>query len=472
VTELPEGFGLDLDRSVRTFDRGRVLVGGQPGRLITLSSHGVTALDSLIAGRPVPVSARQLGARLVEGGLAHPRSVADPPEPATQRQVTVVVPAKDRVADLDRCLGSLGGGPHVVVVDDGSDDPESVTRVCERHGTRLIRSPVNRGPAAARNDALTTIDTELVAFVDSDCSVAGDWLAPLVRHLEDPGVGAVAPRVRPAVHGPGPGTSALDRYSEARSALDLGPDPSEVGPGRLVRYVPTVALVARTAALTDGFDPDLRVGEDVDLVWRLVTTGWRVRYEPSVTVRHHEPDSWWELLARRFRYGTSAGPLAKRHRALLAPIELRPWPTAVAAAIFVGRPRTALVALVASTLALHRSLGRHGIPVGQTLRWSAGGAGWTVVGIGRAATLLAWPALVSAGLRSKRARLACALMVLAPPVVDWWHRRPRLDLLRWVVASVADDVAYGAGVWEGCLSARTIAPLIPSFRRSGVEAGD
>jgi hypothetical protein len=27
-------------------------------------------------------------------------------------------------------------------------------------------------------------------------------------------------------------------------------------------------------------------------------------------------------------------------------------------------------------------------------------------------------------------------------------------------------------VWEGCLSARTIAPLIPSFRRSGVEAGD
>jgi len=478
VTELPEGFGLDLDRSVRTFGRGRVLVGGHPGRLITLSSQGVAALDSLVAGRPapgpgpVPVSARRLGARLVEGGLAHPRPLAGRPEPTAERRVTVVVPAKDRPSDLDRCLASLAGGPPVVVVDDGSDDPQSVARVCERHGARLIRCPVNRGPAAARNDALTTIDTELVAFVDSDCSVAGDWLAPLVRHFEDPGVGAVAPRLRPARGGPGSGLSVLDRYSDARSALDLGSDPSEVGPGRLVRYVPTAALVARTAAMADGFDPELRVGEDVDLVWRLVAAGWRVRYEPSVTVRHHEPDSWRELLTRRFRYGTSAGPLAKRHRALVAPVELRPGPTAVAVAIFIGRPRTALVALASSTLALHRSLGRHGIPIEQTLRWSAGGAGWTVVGIGRAATMLAWPALVGAGLRSRRGRLAGALMVVGPPVVDWWQRRPRLDPLRWVVASVADDVAYGAGVWKGCLSAGTIAPLIPSFRRSGVEADD
>ncbi len=476
MTELPEGFALDLDRSVRTFDRGRVLVGGHPGRLMTLSRKGVTALDALVAGRPVPADARRLGARLVERGLAHPRPVADRPEPATDRGVTVVVPAKDRADDLDRCLGSLAGGRRVVVVDDGSDDPESVARVCRRHGARLVRCPVNRGPAAARNDALATVDTELVAFVDSDCTVTGDWLAPLLRHFEDPAIGAVAPRVRPATpgagSGPGPGASALERYSDARSALDLGPDPSEVGPGRSVRYVPTAALVARTAAVTNGFDPDLRVGEDVDLIWRMVEAGWRVRYEPSVTVRHHEPDTWGELLARRFRYGTSAGPLAKRHRALLAPVELRPWPTAVAAATLAGRPRAALTALAASTLALHRSLGHHGIPFRQTLRWSAGGAGWTVIGIGRAATMLAGPALVVAGLGTKRTRLGCALMVVAPPAVDWWRGRPSLDPLAWVVASVADDVAYGAGVWVGCLSAGTVAPLIPSFRRSGVETDD
>jgi mycofactocin system glycosyltransferase len=386
--------------------------------------------------------------------------------------VTVVVPVRDRVADLDRCLGSLAGGPPVVVVDDASDDPASVARVCERHDARLIRCTVNRGPAAARNAALGSIDTDLVAFVDSDCTVTRGWLAPLLRYLEDPEVGAVAPRLRPAANTVRRGESALDRYSEARSPLDLGSDPSEVGPDRLVRYVPTAALVARTAALTEGFDPDLRVGEDVDLVWRLLAAGWRVRYEPSVTVHHREPDSWRELLARRFRYGTSAGPLSRRHRGRLAPVELRPWPSAVAAAILIGRPRTALVTLGTSTLSLHRSLGRHRIPVSQTLRWSAEGAGWTLIAIGRAATMLAWPVLAAVALGNRRARIACALMILAPPAADWWHRRPRLDPLRWVVASVADDVAYGAGVWDGCLSARTLGPLVPSFRWSGVEVDD
>ena len=55
-----------------------------------------------------------------------------------------------------------------------------------------------------------------------------------------------------------------------------------------------------------------------------------------------------------------------------------------------------------------------------------------------------------------------ALLVLVPPTVEWWRRRPGLDPIRWSVASIVDDVAYGAGVWAGCLRARSLAPLIPS----------
>src|SRR3546814_9526624 len=39
-------------------------------------------------------------------------------------------------------------------------------------------------------------------------------------------------------------------------------------------------------ALGSGFAEDLRVGEDVDLVWRLVAAENRVRYEPAVTAGH------------------------------------------------------------------------------------------------------------------------------------------------------------------------------------------
>ncbi len=296
----------------------------------------------------------------------------------------------------------------MVVVDDGSDDPESVAGVCGRHGARLIRRPVNGGPGAARNDALAVIDTELVAFVDSDCAVDPGWLAPLVRHFDDPTIGAVAPRIRPAAGVPDPAGRCSTGTPTPVARSTWAPTRARSAPAGWSATCPPRPWWPATAVLPIGFDPDLRVGEDVDLVWRLVAAGWRVRYEPSVTVRHREPDSWGGLLARRFRYGTSAGPLARRHRGRLAPVELRPWPAAVAAAILVGRPRTGRGGADDGDSGAAPDLGRHGIPLGQTLRWSAGGAGWTVVGIGRAVTMLAWPALVAAGLGGRRRRLACA----------------------------------------------------------------
>jgi mycofactocin system glycosyltransferase len=378
--------------------------------------------------------------------------------------VTVVVPVRDRPDAVDRCLAALGTRHPVVVVDDASLDPGPVATVCARRGVRLLRRACNGGPGAARNDGLALVDTDLVAFVDSDCSPADGWLEGLTWLFDDPDLGAVAPRVVAVPPAVGRRARAIDRFAAAHSPLDLGPDPGEVGPRRSIRYVPTAALVVRTRAMADvdGFDPALRVGEDVDLVWRLADAGWRVRYEPAITVGHTEPDRWRDLLTRRYRYGTSAGPLAARHPGRLAPVALRPWPTAAAVAALAGSPAAALAAVATSAALLARSVGPLGIPSGQAWAWSAQGAGWTVVGLGRAATMLAAPGLAVLATRGRRGARAALALALAPPVVEWVRRRPDLDLPRWVAASVADDVAYGAGVWTSCLRARTAGPFLPS----------
>ena len=465
MTPLPEGFRLVLDRSVRSFGGGNVLTGGHPGRLITLSESGVAALHLLLEGGAASDHGRRLGRRLVDAGMAHPRPPRPSATPQHARSVTVVVPARDRSASLDRCLASLGTGTPVVVVDDGSRDPAPVAEVCERHGARLITRMANGGPGAARNDGLSIVDTELIAFVDSDCTVTSAWLRGLTWMFDDPLLGAVAPRVRPDHSGRRPvARSVLSRFSNAHSALDMGADRSEVGRERLVRYVPTAALVVRRTAMTNGFDTDLRVGEDVDLVWRLLDAGWRVRYEPSTTVLHREPSSWPELFSRRFRYGTSAGPLARRHPGRLAPLELRPWPTVIAAAVLAGRPRLAVALLLGSVAMMARGVRGRGIPINQPIHWCSQSAGWTLVGIGRAATMLAGPALAVGARRGRRWAGAAALLVLTPPAVEWWRRRPELDPLRWSLASIVDDVAYGAGVWAGCLRSRSLGPLVPSVR--------
>jgi mycofactocin system glycosyltransferase len=460
---------------VRTLAHGTVLVGGHPGRLMVLSPTGAEALGRLVAGEPVTGAARALAHRLVAVGMAHPRP-AGGDRAGHVRSVTVVVPVRDRSASLDRCLEALGRGVDVVVVDDHSDDPTSVAQVVARHGARLIRRPVNGGPAAARNQALAGLATELVAFVDSDCTVGPGWLSALLWLFDDPAVGAVAPRIRPEPVHPNDDRSARSRYAADRSPLDQGPEPSEVGPGRRVRYVPSTALVVRASSLVGGFDEDLRIGEDVDWVWRLSDAGWRIRYEPSVTVFHREPDSWSALLARRFRYGTAAAPLARRHPGRLAPLELRPWPTAAVGAVLARQPALAVAVLAGSTVHLARGLRARHVPVWWSLRWTLQGAGWTAVGLGRAATMVGGPLMAMAAWRSRRRALVGVTLMALPPLVEWVQRKPRLDPVQWSVASVVDDMAYGAGVWSGCLRWRSLGPLLPTVRsvgagRTGIRPG-
>ena len=123
---LPEGFRVALSDSVRRYGGGRVLAGGSPYRVIRLSHAGMRALDELQRGAGARAAARELGARLIDGGLAAPV----PGEALRAPAVTVVIPVRDRAAQLDACLRSLAGAA-VVVVDDGSVAAEAVRAICE-----------------------------------------------------------------------------------------------------------------------------------------------------------------------------------------------------------------------------------------------------------------------------------------------------------------------------------------------------
>ena len=358
---LPIGTVVDLEDDTQEIADG-VLFGGSPARVLRLSAAGVAALAELRAGPVTSVAGAVLARRLTDSGLAQPRvarpsfrreapvaavpGVDEPvvPEPggaaAPPLAVTVVVPVRDRAAELDRCLAAAGRRHPVVVVDDGSADPAALAAVCAARGAELVRREVNGGPAAARNTGLRVVGTEFVAFLDSDCVPAAEWIADLAGHFADPLVAAVAPRIvaAPAASPADSGNPAADPApAEGRgSVLDLGDRAARVAPMTRVAYVPTAALVVRRAALGDGFDEALRYGEDVDLVWRLVAAGWRVRYDPGVRIGHAEPASRPELLHRRFEYGRSAAPLTRRHPGAVAPLVLQPWPTITMAALLAA----------------------------------------------------------------------------------------------------------------------------------------
>src|SRR6201999_3373006 len=113
----------------------------------------------------------------------------------------------------------------------------------------------------------------------------------------------------------------------------------------------------RRDALGGGFDPALRYGEDVDLIWRLHDRGWTIRYDPRVVIAH--PDRGASLLRRRFAYGTSAAPLSRKHPTRLAPVPPPPGPTAILALLAIKRPRLAAVVYALQSAKLARTLHEH-----------------------------------------------------------------------------------------------------------------
>lgn len=442
---------LDRDARLRTGPGGGLLVGGQPMRALRLNPPAVRVVQAWRTGAPVNGAPQlALARRLHDAGIAVLRSAI---AAHGVDDVTVVVPAHDRVDDLDRCLAGIGSCAEVLVVDDASRNALGVQDAARRHGARVLRREHNGGPSAARNTGLDQVRTALVAFVDSDVVLRPGWLEELLPSLLD-GVTVVGPRV---VGRGGPG--ALARYECRSGPLDLGAKAGPVRSGARVGHLPAAVLLCRTDALSGGFDEGLRVAEDVDLLWRLRPGA--VRYEPSVVVEHVTRPDLRSFLAQRHGYGLGAAALDVRHPGAVAPTVVNRWALPGLAALAMGRP--ALAAGLVALTALDR---RRRLPAGpgrdlESVRLAGVGFGWTLAGLAHAAARPWLPVLLPVALVSRRARhlttAAVAVRLLRRARAD----RPELGLLRWSALLVADDLAYGSGVWRGAVEKRRPAVVLP-----------
>ncbi|GAC1535392.1 MAG: mycofactocin biosynthesis glycosyltransferase MftF [Acidimicrobiales bacterium] len=463
-----------------------MLIGGAPLRILRLGEAGARLVDRLARGWPVPsdAAARGLARRLVDAG-AHPRppghdgptsdgGTSDGGDGGTSHgngghgHVAVVIPVRDRPAGLAVTLRAIqaAGTPspaELIVVDDGSgpDEAAATAALCAAHGARLIRCTHPAGPAAARNEGWRAAMSALVAFVDSDCEPAPGWLARLLPHFGDPLVAAVAPRIR-AVRAPG-ASRTLGSYERARSPLDRGPLQGPVRPGGRIPFVPSAAVVVRREVLAelDGFDEAMRVGEDVDLVWRLAARGRTVRYEPGSTVAHPTRSNWAAWAIQRCTYGSSAAPLARRHGAAVAPLRISRSSMGAWTLAGAGYPGAGLAVAALSGAMLVPKLSGLTHPRAEALRLAGGGHLRAGASIADGLRRVWWPFLAAMSLCSGRAR-RIALCTIVALVVEWVEVRPALDPLTWVVLRVADDVAYGSGVWASCLRARSARALLPA----------
>lgn len=259
--------------------------------------------------------------------------------PDTGPRVTIIVPTRNQLAILRRCLDSLAATSYrdfdVLVVDNESDDPSTLAYLADLHHRVLrIADPAGRFSFSHLNNcAARDAEGEFLLFLNNDTEVKDPrWLSRMVGYAQLPGVGAVGARlVYPdrriqhagVVHGyydglPGPAFKLM----------------AEDDHGYLCYAAVTRNYAAVTAAcmLTprslflamDGFDDvDFAVAyNDVDYCHRLLAAGHRCVYVPGAHLLHHEgfsrgfEDRPREVAAYRRRYGGRTDPYYSPHLSL------------------------------------------------------------------------------------------------------------------------------------------------------------
>jgi len=234
-------------------------------------------------------------------------SAGYPKENAVVQRVTAYVPAYNVSEYLARTIEGLLAQTHpfdeILVIDDGSRDNSA--EIASRYPqVTLIKHPVNKGLAGARNTALRIARNELVASVDADVVADPNWIATLILHLDDPKVAGAGGILVEGIQ-----TTLADRWRYARMAQEWGPRYI-----RNPRFLYGCNNVFRKSAILEvgGYNESLRTcGEDPDLAVRLRARGWDMIYDPTARATHLRHDNLKSILDmywRWWKFGNQAYP--------------------------------------------------------------------------------------------------------------------------------------------------------------------
>ena len=260
--------------------------------------------------------------------------------------------------------------------------------------------------------------------------VTPGWAARLTGFFAEPRMAVVAPRVASRA-----GRRILDAYEMRHSPLDLGPAPAVVGPRRRVAYVPSAAMVVRRRALLEvgGFDEELRYGEDVDIVHRLIAAGWKVRYAPEAVVHHRPRETVAAFCRQRSAYGGSAVTLERRHPRTIAPLRIHPETADLWAAALTLGPGGAAVRLARCWRPRLAGASAAATSARCCARYALRGHGQATLSLGRALTREWAPLTVLLAASSRRGR-RIATAALGVELASAW---PRSAGLRGAVGHLA-----------------------------------
>src|SRR5579859_6070783 len=218
--------------------------------------------------------------------------------------VTVLIPAHNEEGVILQTVTSVLASDYaemrVIVVDDGSTDATGELLDSSFSGEPRVQiiHQLNRGKAAALNNALSHAQTEIVITIDADTEIEPDAIRQLVRHFSDPKIGAVAGNVKV-----GNRSRWLTRWQALEYITSQNMEKRAFDLLNCITVVPGALGAWRKQAIEagGGITADT-VAEDADLTVAIRRLGWRVSYEERAIAWTEAPETPGILIRQRFRW--------------------------------------------------------------------------------------------------------------------------------------------------------------------------
>lgn len=226
---------------------------------------------------------------------------------------SLIVATLGRDAELRELFHSLALQAHsdfeVIVVDQNSDDRLDWTEEADRFPFPVVRKRSNvRRLSHARNVGLRAASGAIVAFPDDDCTYPPDLLAKVdAAFHEQPQLGVrTGPVVSPT------GALGSGRWQKQSGAIT-------VDNVWVCAISINIFMRHHLATSIGGFDERLGVGgefgsgEDTDLAWRAVQSGWQGWYDTTQLAVHPDKSLTPVAVRRAFDYGAGFGYVLRKH---------------------------------------------------------------------------------------------------------------------------------------------------------------
>jgi len=237
----------------------------------------------------------------------------------TAAEVTVAISTRDRPDALKRCLDALLSGTvlpsQAVIVDQSSNDRTRALIEASPASSIPLRWIRHQGTGlgTSQNIAFAHARCPIVAVIDDDCIPTPNWLEVIARAFQAPNaVDVLTGRVLP-LGADQPGLYAVSsRTSTVRTEFESNAMPWEIGSGN--NFAAQTSWLKRIGGNDERLGPGSpgQGGVDMDLFYRLLRAGARIRYEPDLLV-YHERTTKAGRITRRSMYGHGMGAACLIH---------------------------------------------------------------------------------------------------------------------------------------------------------------